>query len=77
MSLRQLKKFKNENIVESKRNVSIVPMTNASMPEGKFVPDNPMIHVATVHVQCTAAADLGWWENRISSRLCQPIKGKL
>ena len=42
--------------------------------EGKFVPDSPTIHVATEHVQCTAAAGLGWWENRISSRLCQPIR---
>ena len=36
------------------------------------------MNVATEHVQCTAAAGLGWWENRISSRLCQPIiRGKL
>ena len=45
--------------------------------EGKFVPDSPTNNVATEHVQCTAAAGLGWWENRISSRLCQPIRGKL
>ena len=42
--------------------------------EGKFVPDSPMIHVATEHVQCTG---LGWWENRISGRLYQTIRGKL
>ena len=45
--------------------------------EGKFVPVSPKSNVATEHVQCTAAAGLGWWENRISSRLCQPIRGKL
>ena len=45
--------------------------------EGKFVPVSPTRNVATEHVQCTAAAGLGWWENRISSRLCQPIRGKL
>ena len=45
--------------------------------EGKFVPHSPTHNVTTEHVQCTAAAGLGWWENRISSRLCQPIRGKL
>ena len=48
--------------------------------EGKFVPVSPtsnVANVATEHVQCTAAAGLGWWENRISSRLCQPIRDKL
>ena len=45
--------------------------------EGKFVPVAPTNNVATEHVQCTAAAGLGWWEKRISSRLCQPIRGKL
>ena len=28
--------------------------------EGKFVPDDRTIHVATEHVQCTG---LGWWES--------------
>ena len=45
--------------------------------EGKFVPVSPTRNVATEHVQCTAAGGLGWWENRISSRLCQPIRDKL
>ena len=44
--------------------------------EGKFVPDSPTRNVATEHVQYTAAAGLGWLEKRISSRLCQPIRGK-
>ena len=41
------------------------------MCEGKFVPVSPTRNVATEHVQCTAASGLGWWESRISSRLCQ------
>ena len=45
--------------------------------DGKFVPDSPMIYVSSEHVQCTAAAGLGWWENRISIRLCQLMRGKL
>ena len=59
--------------------------------EGKFVPVSPTNNVATEHVQCTAAAGLGWWENKQNNQqtvsankkktmilkvMCQPMTGR-
>ena len=64
----------NESICCPKCSFKLITLLNfGTKCEGKFVPDSPTNNVAT---ECTAAAGLGWWENRISSRLCQPIRGK-
>ena len=48
------------NISQSQRRPLLTLSIFGTKCEGKFVPDDCTIHVATEHVQCTG---MGWWES--------------